>query len=395
VSFSLDVPDIGTVEFSGSYGPGGQWSLGATYPGPVTVGPLVLTDMGFVLSNTSLTLSATGSVADLQAFVNAEVTAQIFYDGQFQATVDAHVLQLGGFSLGQAVVTFGNVNPSHEFILTVNAVAGIPDGPNVNLSGYIDQTGNYDFTGTQNIGLAGLTLSSAAFELSKANGFTFSAEWNYVLFMEQVSGTIGSDGHVHFEGKASMGLAGFNLGTVDAVVDLDPPANSYSIHFTAETAADFFVASVNLDGYAYMSNGQWQLPTLTAQANVGGPLSSILSGSATFTIDSNQVTFDGMLGIVNVPGLSVEVGGTVYADGSVQVSGIPSANPIAILENLPGSWRPRCTTTSCTIWARSPMYCRLSAMPQGRWLVRCTKMSARTSASSPTLCMELTRTWGT
>ncbi len=322
VSFTLPVPEVGDVNFTGSYGPGGQWSLGATYPGPVEVGPVTLTDLGFVLSSQSLTLKATGSIADLQDLANVQVTAQVFYDGRFQIIADAHVLQFGPFSLGEAVVTVGNANPQHQFVIDVHAVAGFPNlGAGMTLDGVLTDSHNYDLKGTDNLAIAGLpAITSVKAELSSATGFTFKGSWNYGVMTATVSGTIQGDGHAHFEGNATLGtsLGGFTPASFDAVVNVDPAHGTYSIDASAKVNA--LIATLTFQAHASKDAQGWQPLVLTTQATVGGPLSKILSGQANFTVDPSGVSFSGTLTAAG--GLaSFKVSGEVYANGTLQIGG--------------------------------------------------------------------------
>ena len=197
VDFELPVPEVGDVEFTGSYGTGGHWSLGVNLGDSVQVeiGPVTIKDIGLILSDTSLTLTAVGTVADFDALANAQVTATIYYDGEFDANLNVHVLQIGDFSLGQAVVDLTNHNPQHLIILTVDAVMGIPDGPNIKMDGFIDAKGNYDFTGSATVGLAGVQLANAQFEFTdlpgKFDGLSFSASENLGIYSASVMGSIG------------------------------------------------------------------------------------------------------------------------------------------------------------------------------------------------------------
>jgi len=276
VDFDLAVPDIGNVSFGGSYGPGGQWSLTGTYDPivPVQIGPLSLYGFSFTLTNTSLTLGCMGTVVDLQDLVNAQVTAQIFYDGRFEATIDVHALQVSSFSLGQATVTFGNDNPSHEFILTVNAIVAIPGLEDVSLNGTLDANGSYNFKGKQDLILGGLTLSQAQFDLNNTAGpasFNFSAGCDFGVFTATVSGTI-----------ATTTAGGFVL-TADA------------------TGSILGAANLDLSGYID-SHGNYKF---TGQANVNvGPLdltqaSFTLSNTSGFTFSAtwDYLVFSGNVAV--------------------------------------------------------------------------------------------------
>ncbi|WP_422927333.1 beta strand repeat-containing protein [Singulisphaera sp. PoT] len=321
VAFTLPVPDIGDVGFTGSYGPGGQWSLGATYPGPVQVGPVTLTDLGFVLASDSLTLQATGTIADLQALANVKVTAQIFYDGRFMMTADAHVVQVGPFSLGEAIVKIGDDYPDKHFEIDVHAVAGFPNlGAGMTLDGVIISSTNYHFTGTDKLNIAGLSITSVQATLDSTTGFTFKGSWNYGILTATVSGTIGGDGHAHFEGNATAGalLGGFQTSTFSVIVDANPAAKTYSID--ASTTLDVAIAKLNLTAHSSLGSSGWDPLVFTATASIGGALSSILSGTALFTIEPNDIGFQGSLSAPNGLG-NFNVNGKVFADGTFQVGG--------------------------------------------------------------------------
>ncbi len=325
VDFTLPVPEIGDVAFSGSYGPNGQWSLSATYPGPVEVGPVTLTDLGFTLTNDSLTLQATGSIADLQGLVNAQATGTFYTNGGVNLKLTVNALQVGNFELGQTWVDVTNINkvtenPGSVWTMELHGVVGIQNA-NVTLDGFVDTQGNYDLTGTQDFQVGGLTLSQMNFELKKGQGFTFSGTWNYLVANFNISGTIATDGEVQFSGTAQTTQLpnGFELANGSIKADLNPTNGNYSIE--VKGSVDVSIATLNLDVTASMSGGVWQTPTLTTTAQIGGPLASILSGSAQFTIQPNEVTFTGNLSIPNVPNATYTVNGSVMADGTLVIGG--------------------------------------------------------------------------
>ena len=328
VNFTLPVPEVGDVSFSGSYGPGGQWSLGATYPGPVEVGPVTLTDLGFTLSNQSLTLQATGSIADFQDLANVKITAQVFDDGEFLMTADAHVVQVGPFSLGQATITVGNAYPQHQFQIHVHAVAGFPSlGADITLDGFVINSHNYDLKGTDELDVAGLKLTSVQAELSNSKGFVFTGTWNYVVLTAAVSGSIQADGHVQFEGKVAAGttLGGFTPSTFDVKVDLNPQQKTYSIDVSAQV--NVVIATLNLQATSSMDSQGWQPLVLSAEAAVGGPVSSLLSGQALFTVDSTGVTVSGNLQLPAGIGSAQFSGDVNGSDGAFSLVGSGTLSP--------------------------------------------------------------------
>lgn len=318
-NFTLPVPAIGDVSFGGSYGPGGQWSVSGTYPLPVTVGPVVLKNITVRVSDKSLLVGAMGTVADLEQLVNAKVTAEVFFDGRFEAKMDIHVVQVAGFSLGQANVTFGNNNPSRLFILTIDAVAGISAaGLTVNLKGYLDARGYYELSGKQTIKVAGLTLSQAQFELKKGKGFTFSTDWVYTIFTVHASGTISNNGRVQFHGDGTGKLAGFTLGQVHVDADLNPAIKTFTIDVGARINLIFTEA--NLNAKLTLKAGNWSPFKLEGPKNLPSPLSALFPGTVSLIVDKDGARFDASFKSSYVP-LAFNVHAAVNSDGSLKVNG--------------------------------------------------------------------------
>ena len=314
-SFDLPIPVIGDIAFDGSFSAGGHWSIGATLPGPIFIGSFPLEDLHFELSDTSLTLGARTGV---QGILDAGVTGTIYYSGLFSLTVDAHALSLGGFSLANASITLGNSDPDHVFRMHIQATAGIPHGPNLNLNGVLDGHGIFDLVGTENIGIDGLNLSDAAFELDNA-GLTFNADWNYFFYSAHINGSIDAHGHVIFHGVADTGIAGFHFQQMTADVNLNPTTGVYSADFDA--SENVFIASVNFHAHAARTSSGWQPIVLVGTASVGGPLAPIVNGSLSFTVATNEIGFAGQLrAIDNLVGFSVS--GAVFSDGTFELDGL-------------------------------------------------------------------------
>lgn len=289
VGFDFEVPEVGSIGFSGSYFPNGDWSLTGSYPGIVTIGPIVVDDITATITNSSLGFTAQATVAGLEAFADADMEATIYFDGRFEATVDADVLDIGGFSLANADVFFGNTtpetgqfNPNKAFLLTIDAQAGIPGGgPNVDLSGFIDSNGNYGFSGAQSLELGGVTLAGAEFSLNKEDGFTVTAQADLGFISAAISGTIGTGGNIavdaklkvlgtdlmlsgdlnvssfHLEREGDFSLGGFNFGSASFVLD--------------SVTGFEFDAAIGLAGFDVIVDGKisprGQLVDLTASAD--------------------------------------------------------------------------------------------------------------------------------
>ncbi len=314
-SFDLPIPVIGDIAFQGSFSAGGHWSIGATLPGPIFIGSFPLEDLHLVLSDTSLTLGARTGV---QGILDAGVTGTIYYSGLFNLTVDAHALSLGGFSLANAAITLGNSDPDHVFRMHIQANAGIPYGPNLKLNGVLDGHGKFDLVGTETIGIDGLNISDAAFELNNS-GLTFNGDWNYFFYTAHINGSIDAHGHVIFHGTAATGIAGFKFQQMTANVDLNPTTHVYTADF--EASENVFIASVNFKAHASRTSAGWQPIVLVGTAAVGGPLAPIVNGSLSFTVATNEIGFSGKLrAIDNLVSLSVS--GAVFSDGTFELDGL-------------------------------------------------------------------------
>ncbi len=309
---SVPVPGIGIVDFTGSYGSGGKWSLTGTYPETILVGGFPVHDWTFGLSNDSLTL---GAKIGFNGLVDVGVIGTIFYNGDYKLDVRADVLSLGGFSLGTVDIKLGNVNPDHMFRMDVHAVVGIPSMLTVKLDGYYKANGDYDFTGTTD-SVAGLTLAKANFELNNTKGFSFEADLNYFFVGAHIRGTIEKNGHAHFEGDGKLTI--FNQDTLHAVVDLDPSQKTYLIDVTART--NVFIATVDFTAHVVKGAQGWPQPTLKGSAQLGGVLSSIVSGHADFTMDANGVSVQNA--VVGIPsGPNVTLDGYVKSNGDYDLKG--------------------------------------------------------------------------
>lgn len=178
ISFNYGIPGLdeflpegdASVTFSGTYSLDGSFSLTATAHYKFTIGPVVVNEEFITLTNTSLTLGARGTIADLGPLAEGEVSMTIYKDGTFHAvvTVDSSI---AGFDLGNAEVTFGKHNPDKLLISTLHAQMSVPTmvPSNVLIDGYWDANGNYDFKGSADVILGGLTLAQAQFEVSKSD----------------------------------------------------------------------------------------------------------------------------------------------------------------------------------------------------------------------------------
>ena len=326
---------FGDLTVGGSYSPS-EWSLSASLDltdDPIEIGPVAINEVGLSFTDNSSTnidsisLSVTGALADIDALATATGTVTIWTNGEYDANIVFKALNVAGYSMANATVDFGDHNPSKQFIATLNAHAEY-FGMDIALYGYFDGSGNYDFKGVDSINLDGLSLANANFEFTNENTspqgttvFSFGAAFNFGIFDGMVTGSMSSTGEVKFNGDTDGHLGGFDLGKLHVDVDLNPLAANYLIDLSFDDV-NVFVATLNVEAKVGYHAGTWEQPTFTATADIGGALSSVLSGTATFTIDPSGVTFTGNLKIPGDPsGRSYRVTGTVHSDGTIEVGG--------------------------------------------------------------------------
>jgi hypothetical protein len=312
VSVSIDVPTVGKVTFEGSYDPNtGQWSLDGYCAGPIPVGGgwVVLRDLHMRLTNTSLTLDGKATVLDIKELANANLHGQIYSDGRFISTVDAHALQLGGFTLSNTTVILTNDNPGHVMMLNVHSDLAIL-GLRVPVDGYIDAHGNYELKGGHNLTLAGFTLTNGSFELKNGTGLQASGTLVLPLHLgsANVSGWIHSDGTFLLSAPANLSLGGFPLANSTVTISRSGVQVSGTVRGPAGMSASVSGA-LNTDGTF----------SLTGVAPLGGNLAG---GTASFTLRGNalgQVS----LGVQSVRGFNLggnpSLSGTLHATLQVTV----------------------------------------------------------------------------
>ena len=326
---------FGDMTVGGSYSPS-EWSLSASLDltdDPIEIGPVAINEVGLTFTDNSSTnidsisLSVTGALADIDALAEATGTVTIWTNGEYDANIVFKALSFAGYSMANATVDFGDHNPSKQFIATLNAHTEY-FGMDIALYGYFDGSGNYDFKGVDSINLDGLSLANADFEFTNENTspqgttlFSFGAAFNFGVFDGMVSGSMSSTGEVKFNGDTDGHLGGFDLGKLHVDVDLNPLAANYLIDLSFDDV-NVFVATLNVEAKVGYHAGTWEQPTFTATTDIGGALSSVLSGTATFTIDPSGVTFTGNLKVPGDPsGQSYNVRGTVHSDGTIQIGG--------------------------------------------------------------------------
>jgi hypothetical protein len=319
VSVSFTAPVEGTdVEFDASYNPNnGQWSIAGTYYGDIEFGWLVLSDPHFQLTNDYLEVDCQASVFGIKQLANANLKGQIYSNGNFTATVDAHALQLGGFTLSNTYVTLTNINPSHLMTLHVTGDFDTRLGLTLPMQGYIDANGNYDWTASHDLSLGGFSITSGTFELSNS-GLRVSGSLQVPgMASINVSGWVNSDGTFSLTNDEAVTLnpLGFSLLSQQQDITLTNSGlivnGSLSILNWGSVNTQ---TSVNSDG-TFTLNGSGSLSPL------GFPL-----GNAQVTASQNGLTVSGSL---QVPGVgTVGVSGSVTSSGTFSLGGSGDLYPL-------------------------------------------------------------------
>src|SRR5262249_32281604 len=109
------------------------------------------------------------------------------------------------------------------------------------------------------------------------------------------------------------------LGSVKVDLDLNQATNTYKMH--VEGQADVKIATVTFKADTYRNAYGWPTPVLTGTASIGGGLSSLFTGVATFRADACQGSLSGKLGVGNVPGLTANISGSVKSNGTLTING--------------------------------------------------------------------------
>ncbi len=324
IDFDYSIPGLdaflpagdSSVEFSGTYSLDGQYSLTATANYTFTIGPVVVTQESLTLTNNSLTIAAHGSIANLGPLAEGDVSMTIYNDGSFMAMVMVNS-SIAGIDLGNAEVTFGNHNPDKTLISTLHAEMSIPGtSTGVLIDGYWDSNGNYEFTGSADLALGGLTLAQAQFELSKQNGLTFSAEANFGVFESTISGSIVSDDNGGF--TTTTDVTGTILGGPN--ITLHGSFDSHgNYNFTGE--ADVVFGPLTLSQASFTLNNQTGL-TFSSNWNMG-VFQSTISGNIQSEGAGFVITVDAT---GSVFGQALTLHGEVHSNGRFDLSGAANIN---------------------------------------------------------------------
>ncbi len=325
VQFEYDVDPLGTISFTGSYSGNGAWELGGTYPGPVIVGPVVFSDIEVLFASDRISATAEASVADLDAFVNAETTITVFSDGRFESSIDVDVLELAGFSLGNATVSFGNNHPGREYILDIAADLAIPYGPSISLSGKIREGGDYAFSYNQNVSFFGLTFSNAQITLSDEEGLQIDARWNHLYWEATVSGSISPAGRVEINGSGKGKIGSFTLGQITVDADLNPALEQFSIAVGASLRIPIPNTKkpmvVSVGGNYTASTPSWSELTLSGSSLLPKELTGLFPAAVNITVSSQALTFNGGIQLPFGMTAPANFSGTITSKGVITVNG--------------------------------------------------------------------------
>jgi len=373
ISCSLDVPDIGEVDFQGTYNPStGQWTLSGQYPGPIECGYVELTNLQFTLTSTCLNTSCDASFVGIPALANAHMTGQIYSNGLFTTTVDAHALQIAGFTLSTTDVTLTNDNPSHLLTLTVVGNLGAL-GLNIPVGGVLQANGNYALTSSASLTVAGFTVSNVTYALSNA-GLTATGVLAVPagLGTVGVSGSISSDGTYSLTGIGDVYPCGFHLASAVVTLNNSGLAASGMLQVTDLGAVQVSGSvksngAYSLTGSGTLSPAGFNLLAVTMTATNGGitvsgtlqlpdgigsvavsgsvnnngtfslsgngslSLRGYSLGSASVTVTNNGASVSGSVGVTDLG--SISVSGSVNSDGSFSVSGSNDLGSITVSNN--------------------------------------------------------------
>lgn len=244
VEFGLTIPGLeeyGNFSFGGSYGPGGVWSITGTYPGPIQIGAVTLNGVTVTIANDYFSVKSIATIAGLEEFIDATPELKVYFDGRIHAEVPVDA-SIGGFSLGNAVVTLGNENPAKEYKSTIKGTVNYP-GIVFELSGELQENGDYSLKGTGEVEVAGLKFSEASFELTKQAGLGFRGQTDILKTTVAFKGVIDKDGGYEFTADGNLSIAGLKFGDAKFWI-----TNTSGLGFSAENKLHKVTGSVSDKG---------------------------------------------------------------------------------------------------------------------------------------------------
>jgi hypothetical protein len=288
---------IYNAAFSGSITSGGK----ATFTGQASAAKVGSLDLG--------TLSINGEAEK----------------GSFVLTSTAKGVSVGGFSFGDGTVRITNRGTDRGAIVTTfSGKTQIPLGPKVSFAGVISTDGRFELSATETLTIAGLSLSKAKFQLNSSGKMTFQAELNHLIYRFNVEGTIDPKGIVTLSGTGSSAKLpnGFSLASLKVAAELDSTKNHYFMRI--EGTSNVLIANVAFAAEMTGNGSTWPAPVLRGTASVGGALGEVFSGSASFEVAADRVTFTGSLTLKRT-GLGVSVSGSIKSDGTLTYDAKDSA----------------------------------------------------------------------
>jgi hypothetical protein len=92
--------------------------------------------------------------------------------------------------------------------IAIEAVANVPFGPRVTLSGALDLGGDFHLENTQNFSIGDLNVTSGKFVLDRNTGLTFTGSADFGFFTSNIHGTIQQNGHTVLSASGSNPMMG-------------------------------------------------------------------------------------------------------------------------------------------------------------------------------------------
>ncbi len=315
VGAHLSVADLVEVDLSGTYGADGSYSLTGTLDS-LTVAGFSLSGLSFTLANgpDAQTITWGGRLA-IPSVTDVDVTGTLGTDGTYALAGDtADPITLGGFSLTTA--HFGLANTTGTTVLTVGAHLSIPGLLEVDLSGSYGADGSYSLTGTlDSLTVGGFTLTGLSFTLGNgpdAQTITVGGHLSLPIVDADLSGTFGTDGSVSLTASTvSLNLAGFVLSTDSITLARDGSSGTVSLtvsnaHFSIPNIVD-----VTLSG-SVGSDGSYSVSG-TAQVTLGGFV--LPAVTLTFADDGQPTASQMVHAPLDIPGIGhVDLTGTILKD---------------------------------------------------------------------------------
>ena len=189
-------------------------------------------------------------------------------------------------------------------VTNVTFDAAILGGPNVSFSGSFDSSGDYNFSGQEDLRVGPLTFDKTGFSFSNKTGaLTYTDAWDYGIYSATVSGSFAAEGK------------GFVI-TADATGKIlgQPVEISGSVHSSG---------AFDLIGHTGITIGPLTLTKATFElSNTSGFQISdswdylVFTGNATVTLDSDQSDPFQVNATLAVFGSSLGLSGTISPDGS-------------------------------------------------------------------------------